>query len=150
VTARQHRDINVTMGCKTVYPTEHDPPKADRSALEKLGWLWTASAMVGTATKVSADSDSTKLTEPGPRRGPDAGTSDRFRFEPRKVRIPLLPIEAQRAYGESFRRLWDFARTLRATHDEGVGLVRDLIDALATPLSDAQDHPVPSRAAPAP
>jgi type I restriction-modification system DNA methylase subunit/transposase-like protein len=79
-----------------------------------------------------------------------ATVSDHFRFEPRKVRIPLIPIEAQRAYGESFRRLWDFARTLRATHDEGVGLVRDLVDALAAPLSGAQDHPVPSRPAPAP
>jgi hypothetical protein len=74
-----------------------------------------------------------------------AAVSDHFRFEPRKVRIPLLPIEAQRAYGESFRRLWDFARTLRAAHDEGVGLVRDLVDALAAPLSGAQDqrhHPL--------
>lgn len=70
---------------------------------------------------------------------------DHFRFEPRKVRIPLLPIEAQRAYGESFRRLWDFSRTLRAAHDEGVDLVRDLIDALAAPLSGTQDRRVPVR-----
>lgn len=70
---------------------------------------------------------------------------DHFRFEPRKVRIPLLPIEAQRAYGESFRRLWDFARTLRAAHEEGVDLVYDLIDALASPLSSAQDRRVPAR-----
>ena len=76
-----------------------------------------------------------------------ATVSDHFRFEPRKVRIPLLPIEAQRAYGESFRRLWDFARTLRATHDEGVNLVRDLINALVAPLSGVQDHPASSRTA---
>lgn len=74
---------------------------------------------------------------------------DLFRFEPRKVRIPLLPIEAQRAYGESFRRLWDFSRTLRAAHDEGVDLVRDLIDALAAPLSGTQDRQVPARSSPA-
>jgi type I restriction-modification system DNA methylase subunit len=64
---------------------------------------------------------------------------DRIRFDPRRVRIPLLPIEDQRAYGESFRRLWDFARTLRIAYDEGTDLVRDLIDATAVSFLDAQD-----------
>ncbi len=33
-----------------------------------------------------------------------AGTmGDHIRFEPRRVRVPLLPIETQRAYGEAFR-----------------------------------------------
>ena len=59
---------------------------------------------------------------------------DRIRFDPRRVRIPLLPIEDQRAYGESFRRLWDFVRTLRTAYDEGTDLVRDLIDATAASL----------------
>ena len=59
---------------------------------------------------------------------------DRIRFDPRRVRVPLLPIEDQRAYGESFRRLWDFARTLRTAYDEGTDLVRDLIDATAASL----------------
>ena len=56
---------------------------------------------------------------------------DRIRFDPRRVRVPLLPIEDQRAYGESFRRLWDFARTLRTAYDEGNDLIRELIDATA-------------------
>jgi hypothetical protein len=64
---------------------------------------------------------------------------DRIRFDPRRVRIPLLPIEDQRAYGESFRRLWDFARTLRIAYDEGTDLVHELIDATAASFLDAQD-----------
>lgn len=59
---------------------------------------------------------------------------DRIRFDPRRVRVPLLPIEDQRAYGESFRRLWDFARTLRTAYDEGTDLIRDLVDATAASL----------------
>jgi hypothetical protein len=62
---------------------------------------------------------------------------DHIRFEPRRVRVPLLPIETQRAYGEAFRRLWDFARTLRAAHDEGIDFVRDLIDATAASITEA-------------
>jgi hypothetical protein len=65
--------------------------------------------------------------------------SDRIRFDPRRVRIPLLPIENQRAYGESFRRLWDFARTLRIAYDEGTDLIHDLIDATTASFLDAQD-----------
>lgn len=66
---------------------------------------------------------------------------DRIRFDPRRVRVPLLPIKAQCAYGESFRRLWDFARTLRTAYDEGTDLVRDLIDATAASLpSGAPNH----------
>ena len=64
---------------------------------------------------------------------------DRIRFDPRRVRVPLLPIEDQRAYGESFRRLWDFASTLRAAYDEGTDLVRDVIDATTVSFLDAQD-----------
>jgi hypothetical protein len=64
---------------------------------------------------------------------------DRIRFDPRRVRVLLLPIEDQRAYGESFRGIWDFTRTLRAAYDEGTDLVRDLIDATAAPFLDAQD-----------
>ena len=62
---------------------------------------------------------------------------DHIRFEPRRVRVPLLSIETQRAYGEAFRRLWDFARTLRAAHDEGIDFVRDLIDATAASITEA-------------
>jgi hypothetical protein len=61
---------------------------------------------------------------------------DHTRFEPRRVRVPLLPIETQRAYGEAFRRLWDFARNLRTAHDEGIDFVRDLIDATAASITE--------------
>lgn len=64
---------------------------------------------------------------------------DRIRFDPRRVRVPLLPIEDQRAYGQSFRRLWDFARTFRIAYDEGTDLVRDLIDATAASFLDTQN-----------
>ena len=59
---------------------------------------------------------------------------EHIRFDPRRVRIPLPPIGMQRAYGEAFRRLWEFARTLRAAHDLGIDFVRDMIDATAEPL----------------
>jgi hypothetical protein len=59
---------------------------------------------------------------------------EHIRFDPRRVQIPLLPIETQRTYGEAFRRLWEFARTLRAAHDEGIDFVRDMIDATAALL----------------
>jgi hypothetical protein len=59
---------------------------------------------------------------------------EHIRFDPRRVRIPLLPIGRQRAYGEAFHRLWEFARTLRAAHDLGIDFVRDMIDATAKPL----------------
>ena len=59
---------------------------------------------------------------------------EHIRFDPRRVRIPLPPIGTQRAYGETFRRLWEFARTLRAAHDLGIDFVRDMIDATAEPL----------------
>jgi hypothetical protein len=62
---------------------------------------------------------------------------DHIRFEPRRVRVPLFSIETQRAYGEAFRRLWNFARTLRAAHDEGTDFVRDLIDATAASITEA-------------
>jgi len=57
---------------------------------------------------------------------------ENVRFDLRRVRIPLLPIGEQRVYGTVFRSLWEFARTLRAAHDEGVDLIRDMIDATAS------------------
>jgi hypothetical protein len=59
-----------------------------------------------------------------------------MRFEPRRVRIPLLPISVQREYGAAFQRLWDFARTLRAAHDMGIDFVRDMIDVTADPITE--------------
>jgi hypothetical protein len=64
---------------------------------------------------------------------------DRIRFDPRRVRIPLLPIDDQCAYGEAFHQIWDFARTLRAAYDQGTDLVRDLIDATTVSFLDVQD-----------
>jgi SAM-dependent methyltransferase len=60
---------------------------------------------------------------------------ENIHFEPRRARVPLLPIDTQRAYGETFRRLWDFARTLRAAHDEGIDFVRNMIDATASSMA---------------
>jgi type I restriction-modification system DNA methylase subunit len=64
---------------------------------------------------------------------------DRIRFDPRRVRIPLLPIDDQRTYGESFRRIWDFARTLRTAFDDGSDLILDLIDATAVSFLNPHD-----------
>lgn len=60
---------------------------------------------------------------------------DHIRFEPRRVRIPLPPVEVQRAYADTFRSLWEFARTLREAHDLGIQFVRDMVDATAAPLT---------------
>lgn len=65
---------------------------------------------------------------------------EHIRFDPRRVRIPLPSIETQRVYGEAFRKLWEFARTLRAAHDLGIDFVRDMIDATAAPLGEAADR----------
>jgi transposase-like protein len=64
---------------------------------------------------------------------------DTIRFDPRRVRIPILPIEDQRTHGAAFRRLADLARTLRAAHDEGNALIRDLIDATVSSISAAPE-----------
>ena len=64
---------------------------------------------------------------------------DHIRFDARRVRIPLVPIGVQRTYGEGFRKLWEFARTLRAAHDLGIDFVRDMIDLTASPLVEAAD-----------
>jgi hypothetical protein len=73
--------------------------------------------------------------------------SEHIRFEPRRVRIPLLPIESQRVYGEAFQMLWEFARTLRAAHDEGLDFTRDLIDVTASSITDAPESERPGRTA---
>lgn len=64
---------------------------------------------------------------------------DTTRFDPRRVRIPVLPIEDQRTHGAAFHRLADLARTLRAAHDEGNALIRDLIDATVSSISVAPE-----------
>ena len=51
----------------------------------------------------------------------------------------MPPIGTQRAYGEAFRKLWEFARTLRAAHDLGIDFVRDMVDATAASLGKTAD-----------
>ncbi|KUP98248.1 hypothetical protein AC529_02045 [Thermobifida cellulosilytica TB100] len=52
--------------------------------------------------------------------------------ELRRVEVPRLPLEDQHAYGEAFRRLTEFRRTLRRTTEVGDRLWRLLIEGLAT------------------
>ncbi|MEU1803024.1 N-6 DNA methylase [Streptomyces sp. NPDC019937] len=53
------------------------------------------------------------------------------RIDPRRVRIPLVPLERQRLFGEAFRSVARFTRALRTVHDLGEELARNSIDALA-------------------
>ena len=69
-----------------------------------------------------------------------SSVGEHIRFDPRRVRIPLPPIDTQRAYGEAFRKLWEFARTLRAAHDLGIDFVREMVDATAAPLGKTADR----------
>lgn len=59
------------------------------------------------------------------------------RVDPRRVRVPLLPIERQRAYGEAFHTIAEFTRALRAAHDLGQDLARNSTDAVAVALRGA-------------
>jgi len=72
----------------------------------------------------------------GGRQAMTSTLADHVRFEPRRVRIPLLPLEEQRSYGETFRRLAEFARMLRETRDSGIDLVHDLTDATIAMLGE--------------
>jgi hypothetical protein len=71
----------------------------------------------------------------GGRQAMTSTLADQARFEPRRVRIPLLPLEEQQTYGETFRRLAEFARVLRETQDSGIDLVHDLTDATIAMIS---------------
>ncbi len=65
---------------------------------------------------------------------------EHIRFDPRRVRIPLLPVGMQRVYGDAFRRLWEFAQALRGAHDQGVSLIRDMIDTTASSVTVTVGH----------
>lgn len=65
------------------------------------------------------------------------GSGDTARYDPRKVRIPLLPIEIQRSYGAAFRRLSEFGLALREVHNLGWNLAGRITDALSAELSEA-------------
>ncbi|MFI5906285.1 N-6 DNA methylase [Dactylosporangium sp. NPDC051541] len=64
-----------------------------------------------------------------------------LRVDLRRVRIPLVPIETQRAYGQLFQELAEFTRHLRATHDLGMELASNSIDAIASSLTVAGEPP---------
>jgi type I restriction-modification system DNA methylase subunit len=59
---------------------------------------------------------------------------DRTRFDPRRVRIPLLPIATQQHYGRMFRAIADFEDVLRSVHHHGQALVQDLTNSIASNL----------------
>jgi len=59
---------------------------------------------------------------------------DRTRFDPRRVRIPLLPIAAQQHYGKTFRAIADFEDVLREVHLHGQAMVHDLTNVIASDL----------------
>ncbi|MFE7972530.1 N-6 DNA methylase [Streptomyces shenzhenensis] len=73
------------------------------------------------------------------------------RLDPRRVRVPLFPIDRQRAYGAAFRAVADFSRLLRTAHDMGQDLARDATEAVAGALrgrggAEAHDAPASARA----
>lgn len=54
------------------------------------------------------------------------------RFDVRRVEVPVLDIEQQRGMGDAFRTLAEFESGLARAHASGVGLARQLGDALAS------------------
>jgi len=73
----------------------------------------------------------------GGRRAEGVGSSlgVHTRVDLRRLRLPLPPIDVQRAYGQAFRRLSDYRRHLRAVHDLGQQLVEDLTNMITTELT---------------
>jgi hypothetical protein len=49
----------------------------------------------------------------------------------RKAPLPRLPLERQRGYAETFRRIAEFGDVLRQAGDAGVRLAQGITDALA-------------------
>jgi hypothetical protein len=68
------------------------------------------------------------------------------RVDPRRVRIPLLPLDAQRAYGDAFRRLGEFRRSLRSLYDLGQYLAGNGTDMVAAGLARTDDPAIAGRA----
>lgn len=76
----------------------------------------------------------------GGRQAAHGEMGEQIRFDPRRVRVPLLPIGAQREYGASFRELWECTRTFRGVHDVGLEFARDMIDAIVAPAEETADR----------
>ena len=55
---------------------------------------------------------------------------DLLRIDVRRLRIPVLPIEAQRVYGEAFARIAEFDATVDRVADQGRDLARALTQGL--------------------
>lgn len=74
-----------------------------------------------------------------------AGTlSGAHRLDVRRVEVPRLPLVEQRRYGEAFRRLAVFERTLRSAAALGQDFTQSLIDGLAAGVLEpdqAQEGP---------
>lgn len=65
--------------------------------------------------------------------------SGALRIDPRRVRVPMLPIEEQRAHGALFRQLAEFSRRLRTLHDLGQQYADDAHDLLGAQLQETLD-----------
>ncbi|MEV4833408.1 N-6 DNA methylase [Nonomuraea sp. NPDC049486] len=52
------------------------------------------------------------------------------RFEPRRAVVPRMPLEEQRRYGESFRRIFEFEDELRNVSNAGQAAAASLLKAL--------------------
>lgn len=60
-----------------------------------------------------------------------AGThSGASRFDPRRAVVPRMPVEEQRRYGESFRKIFDFEDELRNVSNAGQAAAASLLKAL--------------------
>jgi hypothetical protein len=73
----------------------------------------------------------------GARQAPRVGSSlgGETRIDLRRVRVPLLPIEAQRRRGQLFAQLSEFLRTLRAANRLGQQLSREYGEALTATIN---------------
>ncbi|MFE9570402.1 N-6 DNA methylase [Streptomyces sp. NPDC006692] len=59
-----------------------------------------------------------------------------LRIDPRRVRVPMLPIEEQREHGALFRQFAQFSRSLRRLHDVGQQYADDAHDLLGAALQE--------------
>ena len=60
-----------------------------------------------------------------------SGASGSLRLDVRRLAIPVLPLEQQRAYGEAFRRLVEFRTVLDRAATTGAALAHDIGEGLA-------------------